>query len=97
MILAAREHPVSPVREARPARRFAEHAGPLRYGSEVVQPDVDLHAAGLRDVAEILEVDALVRMSLCPPWIVGLCPYHREVVPVVSLTCAPWVRSSGSR
>jgi chemotaxis signal transduction protein len=37
-------------------------------------------------VAEIVEVESLVRMSLCPPWIVGLCTYHREVVPVVSLT-----------
>jgi purine-binding chemotaxis protein CheW len=36
-------------------------------------------------VAEIVEVDALVRISLCPDRIVGLCPYHRLVVPVVTL------------
>jgi chemotaxis signal transduction protein len=41
-------------------------------------------AVALRDVAELVEVDALVRMGLCPPWIVGLCPYHREVVPVIA-------------
>jgi len=37
------------------------------------------------DLAEIVEVDALVRISLCPDRIVGLCPYHRQVVPVVTL------------
>jgi chemotaxis signal transduction protein len=42
------------------------------------------YAVSLRDVAELVEVDALVRMGLCPPWILGLCPYHREVVPVIT-------------
>ena len=28
-------------------------------------------------LAEIVEVDALVRISLCPDRVVGLCPYHR--------------------
>jgi purine-binding chemotaxis protein CheW len=44
------------------------------------------YAVSLQDVAELVEVDALVRMGLCPPWIVGLCPFHREVVPVVAFT-----------
>jgi hypothetical protein len=35
-------------------------------------------------VAELVELDALVRIGLCPPCIVGLCPFHREVVPVVA-------------
>ena len=42
------------------------------------------YAVALRDVAELVEVNALVRMGLCPPWILGLCPYHREVVPVIA-------------
>ena len=46
-------------------------------------------------VAEIVKVDALVRISLCPDRIVGLCPYHREVVPVVTLGTRG-VRSEGS-
>ena len=37
------------------------------------------------NLAEIVEVDALVRISLCPDRVVGLCPYHRQVVPVVTL------------
>ncbi len=42
-------------------------------------------AVAVANVAEIAEVDALVRIGLCPPRIAGLCPYHRQVVPVVSL------------
>jgi chemotaxis signal transduction protein len=42
-------------------------------------------AVALASVAEIAEVDALVRVGLCPPLITGLCPLHRQVVPVVSL------------
>jgi hypothetical protein len=42
-------------------------------------------AVRVDDVAEVLEVDAFVRISLCPPLVVGLCPYHREVAPVVTL------------
>jgi chemotaxis signal transduction protein len=43
------------------------------------------YAVALRDVAELVEVNTLVRMGLCPPWILGLCPFHREVVPVIAL------------
>jgi chemotaxis signal transduction protein len=42
-------------------------------------------ALALSNVAEIAEVDALVRIGLCPPRIAGLCPLHRQVVPVVTL------------
>src|SRR5208282_2226127 len=42
-------------------------------------------AVAVTNVAEIAEVDALVRIGLCPPRIAGLCPYHRQVVPVVTL------------
>jgi chemotaxis signal transduction protein len=43
------------------------------------------YAIEVETVAEIIEVPALVRIGLCPPWIVGLCPFHREVVPVVTV------------
>jgi purine-binding chemotaxis protein CheW len=42
-------------------------------------------AVALANVAEIAEIDALVRVGLCPPGIAGLCPLHRQVVPVVTL------------
>jgi purine-binding chemotaxis protein CheW len=42
-------------------------------------------AVAIKDVAEIVEIDALVRISFCPPRIAGLCPYHRQVDPVVLL------------
>ncbi len=46
-------------------------------------------AVAVANVAEIAEVDALVRIGLCPPRIAGLCPYHRQVVPVVTLRPDP--------
>jgi chemotaxis signal transduction protein len=42
-------------------------------------------AVPVETVAEILEIDTLVPLPWSPPHVVGLCPYHREVVPVVSL------------
>lgn len=42
-------------------------------------------AVPVANVAEVVPIDAIVRIGLCPPWIAGLCPYHREVVPVVAL------------
>ena len=41
-------------------------------------------AVAVENVAQVLEIDALVKLSLCPPAIAGLCPYHRQVVPVAS-------------
>ncbi len=46
-------------------------------------------AVAVEDVAEIVETDSIVRISGCPPRIAGLCPYHRQVVPVVSLEPRP--------
>jgi purine-binding chemotaxis protein CheW len=51
-------------------------------------------AVDVGSVAEIAEVDALVRISLCPKRIAGLCPYHRQVVPVVALGPDPAQPSS---
>jgi CheW-like domain len=41
-------------------------------------------AVAVDNVAEVLELDSLVRISLCPPQIAGLCAYHRQVVPVAA-------------
>ena len=46
-------------------------------------------AVAVANVAEIAEINALVRLSLCPPRIAGLCAYHRQVVPVVKLGIVP--------
>lgn len=43
------------------------------------------YAVAVESVAEIVEIESLVRMTLCPPQVVGLCPCRREVVPVVAL------------
>jgi hypothetical protein len=49
----------------------------FRCGSQPLAVAVD-------EVAEIVETEAIVRISACPPRITGLCPYHRQVVPVVT-------------
>ena len=41
-------------------------------------------------VVEVLEVDRLVRMAWNPPQVAGLCPFHREVIPVVRLTSSSY-------
>ena len=41
-------------------------------------------AVPVADVTEIVEIDSLVRISFCPPPVAGLCPYLRQVVPVVA-------------
>jgi chemotaxis signal transduction protein len=46
-------------------------------------------AVSVESVAEVLEVNTLVRLAWSPPGVLGLCPYHREVVPVVSLDSPP--------
>jgi chemotaxis signal transduction protein len=46
-------------------------------------------AVSLESVAEILETDTLVRLAWGPPQVVGLCSYHRDVVPVVALGPLP--------
>ncbi|MFI5457475.1 MAG: hypothetical protein ACHRXM_18690 [Isosphaerales bacterium] len=42
-------------------------------------------AVSVESVAAVLETESLVRLVWSPPQVVGLCPYHREVVPVVSI------------
>ena len=42
-------------------------------------------AVGLESVAEVVEVDRLVRLPHGPPEVLGLCTLRREVVPVVAL------------
>lgn len=46
-------------------------------------------AVGVEAVAEVVEADKLVRLSLCPPEILGLCTVRRDIVPVLSLTPGP--------
>ncbi len=41
-----------------------------------------LWAIPLENVAEIIAVDRLVRMPLCPPDLLGLCTLRREAIPV---------------
>jgi chemotaxis signal transduction protein len=42
-------------------------------------------AVSMESVAGVLETDSLVRLAWSPPQVVGMCSYHREVVPVVTL------------
>jgi chemotaxis signal transduction protein len=46
-------------------------------------------AVSVESVAEVLEIDTLVRMAWSPPNVAGMCSYHREVVPVVKLGPLP--------
>jgi hypothetical protein len=43
----------------------------------------------VESVAAVLETEALVPLVWSPPQVVGLCPHHRGVVPVVSLKPDP--------
>jgi chemotaxis signal transduction protein len=43
-------------------------------------------AVPAESVAEVLEIDRLVRLAWSPPQVTGLCPFRREVIPVVRLT-----------
>ena len=55
------------------------------------QSDAGPMAVSLDSVAEVFETDTLVRLAWSPPQVVGLCSYHREVVPVVVLGAHPRV------
>ena len=54
---------------------FRSDAGPMAVPAEVV--------------AEVLETESLVRLAWSPPQVVGLCPCHRDVIPVVRLAPLP--------
>lgn len=64
----------------------AEPAVPISMGAHCL-----FHCGGtplairLDSVAEVLEVDRIVRLPLAPPEILGLCILRREVIPVVAL------------
>jgi chemotaxis signal transduction protein len=47
--------------------------------------DAEPMAVSVESVAGVLETDRLVRLPWSPPQVVGLCSYHREAVPVVTL------------
>src|SRR5689334_3733156 len=46
-------------------------------------------AVALHAVAEIVEVDELVRLPLCWPRVVGMCTYRRDLLPVINLLPRP--------
>jgi chemotaxis signal transduction protein len=46
-------------------------------------------AIAVESVSEVLETDTLIRLAWSPPQVVGMCSYHREVVPVVKLGPLP--------
>ncbi len=60
------------------------------------QSGSEAYAVGLETVAEVVEVDRLVRIPHCPPRIVALCSLRREVIPVVDLSETPTERSASS-
>ncbi len=49
------------------------------------QGDAGPMGVSVESVAEVLETDTLVRLAWSPPQVVGLCSFHREVIPVVVL------------
>ena len=53
------------------------------------------YAIGLESVAEVVEVEKLVRLPQSPPRVVGLCTLRREVMPVIGL--GPGLRSDAGR
>ena len=42
-------------------------------------------AVAVKSVAAVLETESLVPLVWRPPPVVGICAYHRDVVPVISL------------
>jgi chemotaxis signal transduction protein len=42
-------------------------------------------AVSVESVAEVLETDTIVRLAWNPPQVIGMCSYHRQVIPLVVL------------
>lgn len=55
----------------------------------LVRIDERPFAVALNAVAEIVEAEALVRLALCPPRVLGLCAYRRDLLPVIALFDRP--------
>jgi purine-binding chemotaxis protein CheW len=55
----------------------------------LVRIDAQPFAVALATVAEIVEAEALVRLPLCSPQLLGLCPYRRDLLPVIALGRGP--------
>jgi len=55
----------------------------------LVRIDTQPFAVALSAVAEIVEAEALVRLPLCSPQVLGLCTYRRELLPVIELSKGP--------
>jgi chemotaxis signal transduction protein len=51
----------------------------------LVRIDTRPFAVALHAVAEIVEAEALVRLALCSPRVLGLCTYRRDLLPVIAL------------
>jgi len=66
------------------ARTSGTTIGPKQWFC-LFRADAGPMAVSVESVAEVLETDTLVRLAWSPPRVIGMCPYHREVVPVVVL------------
>jgi len=53
------------------------------------QSGSEAYAVSLEKVAEVVEVERLVRVPHSPPRIIALCTLRREVIPVVDLNDSP--------
>ena len=63
----------------------------------LVQIDTRPFALALNAVAEIVEAEELVRLSLCSPVVLGLCAYRRDLLPVIALLDGPTAAPASGR
>lgn len=54
------------------------------------------YALGLEAVAEVVEVERLIRLPHSPPLVLGLCALRREMIPVIGLNDAMNVEASSA-
>src|SRR4051794_33237649 len=74
-----------PCREKEPRTVLTSETPPTRSWC-FFKSDSRPFAISVEAVAEVVEADRLVRLSLCPPQILGLCNVRRDIVPVLALT-----------